>query len=270
MTQSGEIADRPVWYQTNNAAVATISDDGVITPRGTGEARITASVYQDGEWVESEALTIAVAWDEVTGFTLSDGALLLSAGETRTIGVTWHTAHNGEVNPRTELVITTADPFVAYAKDGVIIAAGAGSTTLGVEGYADGARVGSAAISVMVTGLETQPDEALANPTNTFPGGEETPGENITMPQPGEGTSTEDSDGYTSPTEAFENLPWQGTGTNENDTSDGLIWSDPATDASQADSIQAYQESASQQDAVESTAPTTTMPPTHWLWNIRK
>ncbi|MDL2317625.1 Ig-like domain-containing protein [Eubacteriales bacterium OttesenSCG-928-A19] len=151
----GEYAQRKVEYTSSQTQVATIDADGVITALEAGETELTARVWQDNGWIESDALRVEVRWDDITGFApgASTEPITLSVGMSQEIIMSLQTAGGGTVNPDARIELTSEDTSVAGVSGSSIVGIGQGNTLVTIEAWADGALVAVTFREVIVEDL---------------------------------------------------------------------------------------------------------------------
>jgi uncharacterized protein YjdB len=127
------LTGRPVSWATLNAAVATVSANGVVTGIAAGTATITATI--DGV-VGSATITVQTPPAGITSLSVSPTSATVTAGQTRTITSTV-TQPTGA--PTATVTYTTSDPNIATVSPaGVVSAVAAGSVTITVTATSPG------------------------------------------------------------------------------------------------------------------------------------
>jgi hypothetical protein len=143
---------RPVTWTTSDAAVATVSDTGLVTAVGAGSATVTATSV--GKTGTAEVAVPA----PVAEVTVSPGADTLLAGRTRQLTATTRDA-SGNVLPGRAVAWTTGDAAVATVSGaGLVTAVSAGSATIRArsEGKEGTAAVTVKAFSPLPNGVEVK------------------------------------------------------------------------------------------------------------------
>lgn len=120
--------NKNVTWETDNAGVAEVSSNGIVTPKGVGEANITA-VTADGGHRASCAVTVTENVP-VEGITLDKSELTLpEKGATDRIGVIFE---NENASNR-EIEWSSEDESVAVVNDGVITSVSPGTAVITAE-----------------------------------------------------------------------------------------------------------------------------------------
>ncbi|MGG4144945.1 Ig-like domain-containing protein [Paenibacillus algorifonticola] len=150
--------NKKVTWTSSNPLVATVDEDGVVTPLTAGTVTITATT-EDGSETATSTVTINEADVLVTGVTVSPATLTLTAGGstgTLTAGVSPSNATNKKVT------WTSSDPSVATVdEDGVVTPLRAGTVTI-TGTTEDGGRTATSTVTVnetdvAVTGVTVSP-----------------------------------------------------------------------------------------------------------------
>ena len=133
-----------VTYVSDNEAVATVDENGLVTVTGFGEATITITC---GDVVEVCVISA------VEPFALDEGSIILEGAGSS------HLVYTGEVSV-SEISWRTDDDSVAIIADGVVVAVGNGETT--VYGEYNG-QIASCVVTCNVM-EETQPSDETTEP----------------------------------------------------------------------------------------------------------
>ncbi|WNS44039.1 Ig-like domain-containing protein [Paenibacillus sp. MMS20-IR301] len=120
-----DAANKNVIWTTSDAAVATVSGNGIVTPVNTGTARITVKTA-DGSFSATCEVTVSPAV-ALTALTLDQSSLLLpSGGVTRALTPGFSPAEASN----TSLTWTTSDASVATVLNGVVTSVAPGTATI--------------------------------------------------------------------------------------------------------------------------------------------
>ncbi|ANY65532.1 hypothetical protein BBD42_02915 [Paenibacillus sp. BIHB 4019] len=150
--------NKKVTWTSSDPSVATVDEDGVITPLTAGTVTITGTT-EDGGKTATSTVTINETDVLVTGVTVSPAAITLTAGGspgTVTAGVSPSNATNKKVT------WTSSDPSVATVdEDGVITPLRAGTVTI-TGTTEDGGKTATSIVTVnatdvAVTGVTVSP-----------------------------------------------------------------------------------------------------------------
>lgn len=122
-----ELDDRPVGWSTSDAAVATVSSDGLVTAHAIGDAWIaaTAEGQTDEMLVRVEAAMVAVARIE-----LDAGALTLAPGDTRQVVATAYDADGAALPDRIATWRSDAPAVATVSSEGLVTAHGVGTAII--------------------------------------------------------------------------------------------------------------------------------------------
>lgn len=149
LTLSAEVAPATAWvkkvtWTSSNTSVATVDDNGVVTPVGKGSATITATAT-DGTGVTGTAQVTVTNY--MQSLTLDSSELTIEEDETLQLNPTFAPANSDEV----ALAWTTTDASVAYVDDSNLLhALTPGTATVTAHNAASGL---SASIEVTVTAV---------------------------------------------------------------------------------------------------------------------
>ncbi len=121
---NGEI-DKKVTWSTSNKAVASVSQNGLITAVGVGTAVITVKSVND----KTAFCNVQVSAIEVTGVALTASSVTLKTGEKSTIAAMLLPSDATDKS----VTWTTSDAGVATVKNGIITAVGEGSASVTVK-----------------------------------------------------------------------------------------------------------------------------------------
>jgi len=197
-----EAVNRSVAWISNNAAVATVDNNGVITGVGVGTATITAITF-DGHHTATNVVTTVATMINVTGMTLSQTtADITTGGEvTLTANITPGNATNTIVH------WGSSNPLVASVVDGVVTGLTPGAVTITATTQ-DGNFTATCVVTVTpvpVTGVTLDYNEISIkiNRTHTLiatvlPAGTAT-NTNVTWTSSAPGVATVDNNGLISP-----------------------------------------------------------------------
>ncbi|WP_338554723.1 Ig-like domain-containing protein [Paenibacillus sp. KS-LC4] len=150
--------NKKVTWTSSDPSVATVDEDGVVTPLTAGTVTITATT-EDGGQMATSSVTINEADVLVTGVTVSPATLTLTAGGnagTVTAVVSPSNATNKKVT------WTSSDPSVATVdEDGVVTPLTAGTVTI-TGTTEDGGKTATSTVTinetdVLVTGVTVSP-----------------------------------------------------------------------------------------------------------------
>ena len=119
-----EVSDKSLVWTTSNPDAVTVSEDGLLTAVGDGNATITAKAY-NGLTAKSEA-TSTTHIIAITDIKLSTDNVSLDVGDGYTIKATISPSNATSKNVRW----TSSDTSVATVRGGVIIALKEGTTTI--------------------------------------------------------------------------------------------------------------------------------------------
>lgn len=147
-TYDGAAVDAAMSYSSDNAAVASVSESGVITAASAGTANITVTAsYAD----TTDTETIAVTVSEKVVFAFEDESLSLVVGASQTPR---YTLKVGDTTPPdAQIAWSTSNAAVATVNDaGLVTAAGEGTAVIT-------AKYGENTIELSVTVTLTQNDE---------------------------------------------------------------------------------------------------------------
>ena len=134
--------DKSVKWSSDNTAVATVSSDGTVTPKGVGEATITVTTNDGGK--TASCLITVTGNTSVTGVSLDKTNLSMTPGDTQylTASVSPSNASNKSVT------WTSSNTSVAtVSSSGLVTAKAAGTATITVK-TADGSKTASCLVSV--------------------------------------------------------------------------------------------------------------------------
>ena len=121
---------KEVSYRTDNEAVATVSQDGVITAVGSGEANITVASVVRPEITATIQVTVSERTVEITGIALAEDSKTLTTGESYTISATVLPVDATESK---ELTYRSSNEAVAAVTEtGVVTARAAGTAIITV------------------------------------------------------------------------------------------------------------------------------------------
>lgn len=151
-TSSGAAIVRPVVWETDDAAVATVSTSGLVTATGVGTTRVKAVL--DG--VEGSA-TVAVTIPAVASVSVSLGITDLLVGETTTASAVLRDADGNTLAGRVITWASTNPGVAAVTQGGIVTAVAEGTTSIiatseGVQGPAT-LQVSGTAPNLTVTGV---------------------------------------------------------------------------------------------------------------------
>ncbi len=141
-----------VIWDSDNEAVATVSDDGLVTAIGVGTAKITATSAVDGNITASITVTVQPAPPKLESLVISPSSLFLTTGGTRQLTVTASPAGTSNAviwDSDNEAVATVSD-------DGLVTAIGVGTAKITATSAVDGNI--TASITVTVTSGTVTPD----------------------------------------------------------------------------------------------------------------
>ncbi|MGN0808035.1 MAG: beta strand repeat-containing protein [Candidatus Coproplasma sp.] len=151
------IGDATVTWSSLNESVATVNENGVVTPVSTGTATIiaTADGYNESDsstyYLKAEYVIVVTAENiPVTGVSLNTTTLALSIGNKASLLAT--VAPTNATNKA--VTWTSSDPTVATVVDGVVTALKTGETTITVTTQgkgSDGTTTYSASCTVTVS-----------------------------------------------------------------------------------------------------------------------
>jgi uncharacterized protein YjdB len=158
-------ANQTVRWESNNPAVATVNNNGVVTPRSVGYARIIATAGSISAFCEVNVLLNTVP---LGGINLSENTLALSKGESRTLTVSY-TPY--DTTDSRDITWTSNNPAVVTVDDtGQITAVSVGSAA--ITARSTGGITATCTVSVIAPPLTSI---SLDRPTlNLNPGGIET------------------------------------------------------------------------------------------------
>ena len=119
-----EVSDKTLVWNTSNPSAVTVSEDGLITAVGDGNATITAKAY-NGLVAKCET-TSTTNVIPITGITLSSNDIKLQVGDGYTLKATIAPSNATSKNVRW----TSSNTSVAKVNNGVILALKEGSATI--------------------------------------------------------------------------------------------------------------------------------------------
>ncbi|MDE5849326.1 MAG: Ig-like domain-containing protein [Muribaculaceae bacterium] len=159
-----DATDPSVHWDSSNTDVATVDEEGNVTAKNAGTAKITAEASNG--MTATCTVTVKAKVIEVTGVTLAPTTLSLTEGETKTL-----TATVAPENASDKTVTwSTSDATIATVKDGVVTAVKAGTATITAtsnNGKTATCMVTVAAKTIAVTGVTLAPTTLTLNEGET-------------------------------------------------------------------------------------------------------
>ena len=139
-----DATDKTVTWSSSNEAVATVSNEGVVTAVAAGEATITVTSNADNTKTATCTVTVTPATVAVTGVTLNKSETTITAGQTETLTATVAPAD------ATDKTVTwsSSNTAVATVADGVVTAVAAGEATITVTSNADNTKTATCTVTV--------------------------------------------------------------------------------------------------------------------------
>ena len=134
------VTDKEVYWASSNAAVATVTNSGLVKGVGEGTAIVTVTTVDDGHTATC-VVTVVVP---VTSVSLNSTSLSILAGESRTLVATVEPANATNRN----VTWSSSNPLVAaVSENGTVTGISAGSATITVR-TVDGGRTASCNVTV--------------------------------------------------------------------------------------------------------------------------
>ena len=121
----GTVTGRAIVWSSDNSAVATVSQDGVVTTVSAGTAHITAT--SEGQ---SGSATLTVTPPPVVTVTVSPASSSLIAGETQQLTAALRDAHSNMLTGRVVTWVSNAPGVATVSSTGVVTAVSAGDATI--------------------------------------------------------------------------------------------------------------------------------------------
>jgi uncharacterized protein YjdB len=121
----GQLGTRPVLWSSDQPAIASVRNDGLVTGVAVGQARITASV--EGR---SNAATVTVTPVPAASLTIAPAGATLKVGATRQFASTPLDAQGNELHGRVTTWMTGAPTVATVDQRGLVTAVGAGTALL--------------------------------------------------------------------------------------------------------------------------------------------
>ena len=159
-TSSGiTVPNRTVIWSSSDPAIATVSENGMVTAISLGEASISARVDN-----VSESVPVNVSPKPVAQVVVDPPTVTIQAGQTRQLSVTVKAA-DGETLEGRNVDFESADPAIAtVSSTGLITAVSAGQTTIRAisEGKEDGSSITVTPRPAVRLAFTTQPANGIA------------------------------------------------------------------------------------------------------------
>lgn len=138
----------PIVWTSNNEAVATVDENGVVTGVGNGTAIIKASC---GEFEVTCEVTVLV---HIESIEITNGDITLYKGQTEVLDVTFNPS---DFSDSKTLIWSTDNEDVVTLSNGTVIAKGVGTATITAE------TVNGKKASIMVTVPEVKAEQLVLN-----------------------------------------------------------------------------------------------------------
>jgi uncharacterized protein YjdB len=153
-------------WETNNAAVATVDEDGEVTAVSGGKAKITAT-STDGNNVTATCTVYVTSTANATAMTLTPSTANMKVGETRTL-----TARTTPTSITESIAWLTSDPTVVMVDgSGKITAIGEGTAEITAYGKVSGVqavcKVTVESAAVKATSIRLNTDQMIMLPGRT-------------------------------------------------------------------------------------------------------
>ena len=136
------ISARPVSFASSDTTIATVGDDGTVTPVATGSVTITSTIAcGKGCTDKSATTTVTIVNRPVETVTVSPDQLNLAVGDSQPLTVTLKAANGSTLTGRT-ITYQSLQPSIATVDSkGVVTAVASGTATIkvtseGKSGYA--------------------------------------------------------------------------------------------------------------------------------------
>lgn len=145
LTYSVDPADATVTFASDNAAIAAVSSEGLVTGNAVGETTVTVTAVKDGYLPAAETVQVTVTTVPAISLAGVPEELALSVGETAELSYT--------VDPTDATVTFASDnpAIAAVSSEGLITALAAGETTLTVSAAKDGFLPAAETVQITVT-----------------------------------------------------------------------------------------------------------------------
>lgn len=140
-----------VNWTSSNTSVATVSNSGVVTAKGAGDATITATSTIDPTKSDTCTVHITNTTPTITSVSLSESTLNLIEGAQHTLTATV----NGTNNPPSTVSWESSNTSVATVSDGVVSALSSGTTTITATSTFDQDKSASCTVNVSTSSSET-------------------------------------------------------------------------------------------------------------------